>query len=96
MGMLKYEKYGYQIIRTGDGFVVYNKRKPFGQGHTHLRSYKSCIDVINFCMSNFVPLKADKYYLISLQRITTNVDYYNRLAKRIQEVEEHGRYCSEY
>ena len=38
-------------------------------------------------------MKADVYYLISLQRLTKNEDYYNRLQARIEEVEANGRYC---
>lgn len=93
MGRTRYEKCGYIVFKSRTGWVAYNTAKPFEKGHTHLSSLQSAKDAIRFCLEQRVPLKADVYYLISLQRLTDSEEYYNRLQQRIEEVEANGRYC---
>lgn len=93
MGRTRYEKYGYIVFKSRTGWVAYNTNKQFEEGHTHLCSLQSAKDAIRFCIEGRVPMKADVYYLTSLQRLTKNTNYYNRLQERILEVEQYGRYC---
>lgn len=93
MGRTRYSKYGYIVFKARHGWVAYNTMKPFEQGHTHLCSLQSAKDAVRFCWECRVPMKADVYYLISLQRLTKNTDYYSRLQERIEGVEANGGYC---
>lgn len=93
MARTTYEKYGYIVFKARKGWVAYNTSKQFELGHTHLCSFKSAKDAVMFCLEQRVPLKADIYYLTSLQRLTKSENYYNRLQERIEEVQANGRYC---
>lgn len=87
MGVVRYSKYGYIIFRSATGWIAYNTAKQFKKGHTHLNNFHSAKDAIRFCYECRVPMKADVYYLISLQRLTTNNEYFNKLQQRIDELE---------
>lgn len=93
MGRTVYSRGNFIVFESRDGWVVYNVKKKFQEGHTHLHSFKSAKDLVGFSTECRVPMKADIYYLVSLQRVTTNKDYYNKLQERIEEVEKYGRYC---
>lgn len=93
MGRIQYSRHGYIVFKARGSWIAYNTKKEFKEGHTHLQSYWSAKDAINFCIEGRVPMKATAYYLVSLQRLTTNKEYYNRLQQRIDEVNTKGRYC---
>ena len=93
MGRIKYSKYGYIVFRSGNSWIAYNTKKPFQEGHTHLQTYYSAKDAIKFCIECRVPMKASEFYLISLQRLTKNKEYFNALQMRIDQIREKGRYC---
>lgn len=93
MGRIRFRKFNYVVFKSMSGWIAYNTDKEFINGHTHLCSFQSAKDAVRFALECRVPMKADIYYLISLQRLTKNKDYYNRLQERIGEVEANGRYC---
>lgn len=93
MGRVQYSRHGYIVFKARNGWVAYNTNKRFEEGHTHLQSYHSAKDAINFCIECRVPMKASEYYLISLQRLTNNKRYYLALQQRIEQIKKNGRYC---
>ena len=93
MGRIRYSKYEYIVFRSKNSWIAYNTKKPFKEGHTHLQTYYSAKDAIKFCIECKVPMKASEFYLISLQRLTKNKEYFNALQMRIDQIREKGRYC---
>lgn len=87
-----YERFGYVVFKARQGWVAYNTNKKFEDGHTHLCSFESARDAIKFCMEGRVPMKADVYYLTSLQRLTKDNEYYDKLEERKKDIQIHGRY----
>ena len=93
MGRVQYSRMGYIVFRSRSGWIAYNTNKRFEEGHTHLQSYHSAKNAINFCIECRVPIKASEFYLVSLQRLTKHKPYYDALQKRIEEIRSKGRYC---
>ena len=77
-----YGKYNFIVFKGRNGYIVYNKRKKFEHGHTHLYSLKSCKDAIEFVARRTVPHRATSvYFITSLQRLSDDKYY-------IEELEE--------
>lgn len=93
MGRVQYRRHGYIVFKARGCWIAYNTNKEFQKGHTHLQSYWAAKDAINFCIECRVPMKASIFYLVSLQRLTNNKEYYDKLQQRIDEVTNKGRYC---
>ncbi len=86
MSTVRYRKKEFILFRTVTGWVAYNTRKPFKKGHTHLNNFHSAKDAIRFSIERRVPKNATEYYLISLQRLTDDIEYYNRLQDKLNEL----------
>lgn len=96
MSHICYRQHGYQVIeesyydskrkRNGYNYILYNTKKPWEGGHTHLHSRKNCIDSIRFISQERVPTTNNKRYLESLIRVTQPGEYQNKLIKRLKEV----------
>lgn len=82
MSRVKYRKNGFVIFPCGDGNIVYNTRKPFENGHSHLRSFKACKDAIFFVTHKKIPKEVRPYYLTTLKRLSTDPGY----RKKIEEL----------
>jgi len=67
------------VFYCGTGYVAQNTLKPFETGHTHLKSFKACLDAINFVTSKKIPNRTGLYYLISLKRLSNDIDYIKRI-----------------
>lgn len=70
--------------RTRTGYIVINKNKEFKEGHTHLKSYKLCKDVIYNVENELIPEGKSIYFLSSLIRLSTNKKYIDKVEKLIQ------------
>lgn len=88
MRAITYRKYGFIVFKSHSGWIAYNTSKEFEKGHTHLCSKASAECAVKFCCEGIVPHRATVYYLMSLQRLTLNKDYYNRLQQRIDQINE--------
>lgn len=71
--------------RTRKGYIVINKHKCFKEGHTHLKNYKLCLDVIRCVESESIPRDKSVYFLSSLIRLSNNKRYQVKLEKLIEE-----------
>ena len=78
-----YEKDKYIIFRVKNGFVVYNTRKKFEDGHTHLKNYNACVSAINLCIKCKIPRNKSYYFLRSLSRISNDEYYSNEISSLI-------------
>lgn len=92
MSRLLCSKYGFNILRSGDGYIVHNTNKPFKEGHTHLTNFQSAKDAVRFSLEHRVPMKANTYFIISLIRINKDPEYLKKLNQRLQELRQFGRY----
>jgi hypothetical protein len=72
----------YIVFPVKNGYVVYNTNKEFKDGHTHLRNFKSCVDLIRFTVDKKIPRRCSNYYLRSLIRISDDEEY----RKKVEEL----------
>ena len=70
-----YERKGYIILKMKRGFIAYNTKKEFSQGHTHLYSFNMAKTIIDNCIRKKKP-KADSLYLLNSHiRLSNDVKY---------------------
>lgn len=67
-------------------YVVYNTRKEFDTGHTHLYKLKSAKSAARIASKKKVPTRSGLYFLTSLQRISDDKDYIERLERKKREI----------
>lgn len=79
MNNLVYRKYDFVVFRGRNGYIVYNTKKEFNQGHTHLKQMKSCKDIIEFAQRKVIPEGSSPYFITSLMRISDDEKFINRL-----------------
>lgn len=79
-----YEKKEFIIFQVREGFIAYNTKKVFQEGHTHLKHFDAAKTAIDLVINKKVPRSTDGYYLISLIRLSED-DYY---IKKINELLE--------
>lgn len=70
-----YEKEGYIILKMKKGFIAYNTKKEFSEGHTHLHTFNMAKTIIDNCIRKKKP-KADSLYLLNSHiRLSNDVKY---------------------
>lgn len=81
----------FYIIRAGKEYIVVNSNKEFSNGHTHLRNYKSAVACIDFVLKCKIPKRCDFYYLTSLQRISDDAEYIEKIEMLKQVRKQKGK-----
>ena len=80
-----YKRKNYVIYSNHEkdsAYIVYNTRKEFSEGHTHINNYNTAKYIIGMSLNNLIPKKKlGDYVLQSIIRISTNKDYINKLEK---------------
>lgn len=75
-----YNKKSYYIYKVSKNrYIVYNSKKEFKYGHTHINNYNTAKYVINLSIYNTVPNHLSKYLIESLIRISTDKTYIKKL-----------------
>lgn len=74
-----YKKYNYDLYSNGKEFIIYNTKKEFKYGHTHVKSFKTGKFLIDLSIHETIPKHLPQYYIESLIRITESDDYKKRL-----------------
>lgn len=70
-----YEKEGYIILKMKKGFIAYNTKKEFNEGHTHLHTFNMAKTIIDNCIRKKKP-KTDSLYLLNSHiRLSNDVKY---------------------
>lgn len=64
-------------------FVVYNSKKEWDTGHTHIHTYKQALYLVDCILNNKIPKKTNKYFLISLQRLSNSKKYKEQIQHRL-------------
>ena len=73
--MAIYRKDEFIILKASKGFIVYNTKKDWENGHSHLRSFKAAKTAISLVQKGKLPRSRGFYYLTTLQRIATDEKY---------------------
>lgn len=79
-----YKKDAFIIFPVRNGYIVYNEKKEFKLGHSHLRSYNAAKLAIELVKRKKVPTCNSFYYLRTLQRISDDIDYISNIENLIQ------------
>lgn len=74
-----YEKREFIIFQVKNGYIAYNTKKTFADGHTHLRCFGSAKTAIDLVIRKKVPRSTDLYYLTSLIRLSEDIDYITKI-----------------
>lgn len=89
--MAIYRKDEFIILRASKGFIVYNTKKEWESGHSHLRSFKAAKTAINLVRKGKMPRSRGFYYLTTLQRIATDERYVARIEQLKTTRRQKGR-----
>lgn len=85
-----YEKKEFIIFQVKDGYIVYNTKKVFQEGHTHLKHFDAAKTVIDLVINKKIPKSTDGYYLTSLIRLSEDEYYTNKINELIESREQKG------
>lgn len=87
-----YEKSSYIIFRVKNGFIVYNTKKQFSEGHTHMKSFKASKTLIDLAINKKIPRSNSKYYMTSLLRISNDEKFSKQINEIIQVKKQKTKY----
>ena len=87
---LVYTKKNFKVFYSKEhkNYIVYNMKKSFQEGHTHLQKYEQTQYAIDCVLKNKIPKKTNKYFLVSLLRLTKNKKYARRMERRVDKLEQ--------
>lgn len=71
-----------------NGYIAYNTKKVFKDGHTHLRCFESAKTAIDLVIRKKVPRSTDLYYIKSLIRLSEDNIYISKINELIKYREE--------
>ena len=86
-----YEKKEFIIFQVKNGYIAYNTKKSFKDGHTHLRCFESAKTAIDLVIRRKVPRSTDLYYLTSLIRLSEDLAYITKINDLIKYKEEKSK-----
>jgi len=90
-----YRKGNFLILEVHDGnrkgFIIYNTKKPFKDGHTHLKSLDMAKVIINNVMNNKIPKSHNEYIITSHIRVATDKKYISSLEQLIETRKQKGK-----
>lgn len=86
-----YERKEFMIFQVKEGYIVYNTKKSFQEGHTHLKHFEAAKTAIDLVINKKVPKSTDGYYLSSLIRISDDDMYINKINELIKSREQKGK-----
>ena len=82
-----YERNEFIILRVKKGFIVYNTKKEFENGHTHLQSFEMSKTVINNNIRKKRP-KTHNIYLIESHIRVSNDEKYKQILEEMLEAKK--------
>ncbi|MBU5337297.1 hypothetical protein [Intestinibacter bartlettii] len=77
-----YEREGYIILRMKRGYIVYNTKKNFENGHTHIQSFEIAKTIIDNNIRKKRP-KTNSIYLIESHIRVTNDSKYKKMLEEL-------------
>lgn len=85
-----YRKKSFVIYRVRDGYIVYNKEKPFSEGHTHINNINTAKYIINISISKELPEHLTDYLLESLIRLSSDCEFVIRI-ENLRKIRKKGK-----
>jgi len=79
-----YERKEYIILKVKKGYIVYNTKKVFENGHTHLQSFEMSKTVIDNSIRKKRPKTNNIYLIESHIRVTSDSKYKQTLEELIE------------
>ena len=79
-----YEKSEYIILKVKKGYIVYNTRKVFSEGHTHIRSFSMAKTLIDNCIKHKKPKSSSPYIITSHIRVANDDKYIKMLEELLR------------
>lgn len=92
-----FERKEFIIFQVKEGYVVYNTKKDFEEGHTHLKHFNAAKNAIDLVISKKIPKSTNVYYLTSLVRLTKDEKYEEKITELIETRKQKGKkekYCN--
>ena len=86
-----YQRQEYIILATKTGYVVYNTKKEFEEGHTHLKSYKMATTLIDNCIKKKKPNSTNVYIITSHIRVSKDEKYIEMLEGLLDTKKSKGK-----
>ncbi|PXV88461.1 hypothetical protein C8E03_108188 [Lachnotalea glycerini] len=80
-----YSKFGFNIYRSCDGYIVHNTKKEFKYGHTHLDSFNTAKYIIDMVHYERIPGHLSIYLLISLSRVSNDEIYRDKILSLVEQ-----------
>ena len=78
--------------KTAGEYIVHNTNKEWNNGHTHIRTYKQALYLSDCILASKLPHNVNKYFLISLIRLSNNDKYTAQLESKIQSLHNKSQY----
>jgi hypothetical protein len=70
-----YRRREFIIFKVNSGFILYNTKKTFEEGHTHLTKYTAAISIIKLIERKEIPRNKNIYFLKSILRVNNDCEY---------------------
>ena len=86
-----YERKEFMIFQVKEGYIVYNAKKSFQEGHTHLRHFESAKTAIDLVIRKKIPRSTQRYYLTSLMRLSDDYIYINKIKELMESRIQKGK-----
>lgn len=86
-----YEKKEFMIFKVKEGYIAYNTKKNFQEGHTHLKHFEAAKTAIDLVIKKKVPRSTDGYYLTSLIRLSEDEYYISKINELLDAREQKGK-----
>lgn len=67
------------MFKIDDNFLLINTNKPFNFGHTHLRSFNSCISIIKLIERKQLPKSKSRHFMESILRVCDDKIYSEKI-----------------
>ena len=78
--------------KENDNYVVYNLRKEWKDGHTHVNEYEQALYLIDCVIKSKIPKRVNKYFLVSLTRLAKDKRYIEKIQRIIDGEEPKQNY----
>lgn len=86
-----YEKKEFMIFKVKEGYIAYNTKKNFQEGHTHLKHFEAAKTAIDLVIKKKIPKSTDGYYLTSLIRLSEDDYYISKISELIETRKKKGK-----
>lgn len=86
--VLVYKKKNFNIYGYKDKYIIHNTNKEFSKGHTHIKNFKTAKFLIDLSIHKSIPKHHNKYFLVSLLRISDDKEYSDKLSNIIDKLEK--------